>query len=226
MTTTPDHEPGRTAAAATTSATTAAAGTGASAVPLAPAAARTHVATDVALVATFAAFIAVCALLPSIPLAGMAVPVTLQTFGVMLAGVVLGPRRGALAVLLYLAVGLAGLPVFAEGTGGLAVVGKPSFGYLLAFPLAAAIAGALVSLGRRVRAGRLPLVVFGSAMAGSLLATHPIGITVMGWRLGMAPAEAVATGAVFLPGDVVKNVLVAVVATAVFRAFPDMLRRR
>jgi biotin transport system substrate-specific component len=187
---------------------------------------RTHVATDVALVATFAAFIAVCALLPAIHVAAMAVPITLQTFGVMLAGVVLGPRRGALAVLLYLAVGLAGLPVFAEGTGGLAVVGKPSFGYLLAFPLAAAIAGALVSLGRRVRSGRLPLVVFLAATAGSLLATHPLGIAVMGWRLDMTPTQAIATGATFVPGDVIKNVLVAVVATAVFRAFPDMLRRR
>jgi biotin transport system substrate-specific component len=189
-------------------------------------AARSHVATDVALIATFAAFIAVCALLPAIHVAAMAVPITLQTFGVMLAGVVLGARRGALAVLLYLAVGLAGLPVFAEGTGGLAVVGKPSFGYLLAFPVAAAIAGALVSLGRRVRTGRLPFVVFGAAMAGSLLATHPLGIAVMGWRLDMTPVQAIATGATFLPGDVVKNALVAVVATAVFRAFPDMLARR
>ncbi|WNB86813.1 biotin transporter BioY [Cellulomonas sp. ATA003] len=183
-------------------------------------------ATDVALVSTFAAFIAVCALLPAIPVAGLAVPITLQTFGVMLAGTVLGARRGALAALLYLAVGLAGLPVFSGGAGGLAIVGGASFGYLLAFPLAAAIGGALVTAGRRVRARYLPLVVFGSAMAGSLLATHPIGITVMGWRLGLEPAEAVVTGATFLPGDVVKNVLVAVVATAVFRAFPDMLRQR
>ncbi|WP_298460144.1 biotin transporter BioY [uncultured Cellulomonas sp.] len=197
---------------------------GASVLP--SAAARTSVATDVALVSTFAAFIAVCALLPAIPVAGLAVPITLQTFGVMLAGTVLGARRGALAALLYVVVGLAGLPVFSGGAGGLAIVGGASFGYLLAFPIAAAIAGALVTAGRRARTGRLPLVVFGAAMAGSLLATHPLGITVMGWRLGMGPAEAIATGATFLPGDVIKNVLVAVVATAVFRAFPDMLRHR
>lgn len=196
------------------------------AAPLARAGARPHVATDVALVATFAALIAVCALMPAIPVAGMAVPITLQTFGVMLAGVVLGARRGALAVLLYLAVGLAGLPVFAQGTGGLAVLGKPSLGYLVAFPVAAAIAGALVTRAARVRAGRLPLMVFLAAMAGSLLATHPLGIAVMGWRLDMTPAQALTAGATFLPGDVLKNVLVAVVATAVFRAFPDMLHRR
>lgn len=225
MTTTPDHEPTTPGGALGTPALSTSAG-GASALSGAGVAARSSVATDVALVATFAAFIAVCALLPAIPVAGMAVPITLQTFGVMLAGTVLGARRGALAVLLYLAVGLAGLPVFAQGAGGLGVLAGPSAGYLLAFPIAAAIAGALVTLGRRVRSRRVPLLVFGAAMAGSLLATHPIGVAVMGWRLGMGPTEAVTTGAVFLPGDVVKNVLVAVVATAVFRAFPDMLRRR
>jgi biotin transport system substrate-specific component len=224
MTTTPDHEPTRTPPVPALAGASAAATTGAQALPAASA--RSSVATDVALVATFAAFIAVCALLPAIPVGGIAVPITLQTFGVMLAGVVLGPRRGALAVLLYLAVGLAGLPIFAQGTGGLGAIGKVSFGYLVAFPIAAAIAGALVTLGRRVRSRRLPFVVFGAAMAGSLLATHPIGITVLAWRAAMSPAEAVAAGAVFLPGDVVKNAAVAVVATAVFRAFPDMLRSR
>lgn len=186
---------------------------------------RTPVA-DVALVATLAAFIAVCAVLPSFPVAGLTVPITLQTFGVMLAGVLLGARRGALAVLLYLAVGLAGLPVFAQGTGGLGVLGKASAGYLLAFPLAAALAGFLVTRARRLPARWLPVAVFGAAMAGSLVFTHPVGIAVMGARLDMSATEAIAAGAVFLPGDVLKNVLVAVVAAAVFRAFPDMLDRR
>jgi biotin transport system substrate-specific component len=182
--------------------------------------------TDLALIATLAAFIAVCAILPSVALPGMVVPITLQTFGVMLAGVLLGARRGALAVLLYLVVGLAGLPVFAQGTGGLAVLGKPSLGYLLAFPLAAALAGFLVTRARNLSVRALPFAVFGAATAGSLVFTHPIGIAVRGARLGMSAPEAIATGAVFLPGDVIKNVLVAVVASAVFRAFPDMLARR
>lgn len=211
MSTMPENDPAATMAAAG---------------PRSGAAARTRTATDVALVATFAAFIAVCALLPSIAVAGMAVPITLQTFGVMLAGVVLGPRRGALAVGLYLAVGLAGLPVFAQATGGLAVLGKPSFGYLIAFPLAAALAGALASWAWRVRPSRRPVVLFGAAMAGSLVFTHPIGIAVMGWRLALEPAEAIRLGLTFLPGDVVKNALVAVVAAAIFRAFPDLLRDR
>ncbi len=188
--------------------------------------ARSGTATDVALVATFAAFIAICALVPSIPVAGLTVPITLQTLGVMLAGVVLGPRRGALAVGLYLAVGLAGMPVFAQGTGGLAVVAKPSFGYLVAFPLAAALAGYLAGFARRVRPGLRPLVLFGAATTASLVFIHPIGIAVMAWRANLEPEVAIRFGALFLPGDVLKNLAVAAVAAAVFRAFPDMLRAR
>ena len=83
----------------------------------APAQRAQPVATDVALVAIFAAFVAVCAIVPAIP-TGTGVPITLQTFGVVVAGLVLGARRGSLAVLLYLAVGLAGVPVFAGWHGG------------------------------------------------------------------------------------------------------------
>lgn len=188
--------------------------------------ARTSAVTDVALISTFAAFIAVCAVLPGIPVPGSTVPITLQTFGVMLAGVVLGPVRGALAVLLYLAVGLAGLPVFSGGTGGLAILGKASLGYLVAFPFAAALAGFVVTRLRGVRPRLLPVAVFGAATLGSLVFIHPLGITVMASRLGLSAQEAIAAGAVFLPGDVVKNVVTAIVATAVFRAFPDMLAQR
>jgi biotin transport system substrate-specific component len=187
------------------------------------------VATDLALISTFAAFIAACALLPAIPVGGLPVPITLQTFGVMLTASVLGARRGALATALYVVVGLVGVPIFSGGTGGLGVVAKPSFGYLIAFPLAALLTGYLVEkvMGSRraSRGWRANAGVFGAAMAGSLLLIHPIGIAVLGWRLGLTPSEALVAGLVFLPGDVVKNALVAVVAPAVHRAFPNLLGR-
>ncbi|GIG35634.1 biotin transporter BioY [Cellulomonas pakistanensis] len=187
--------------------------------------ARASVATDVALVATFAAFVAVCAVLPAIPTGG-AVPITLQTFGVVLTGLVLGPRRGALALLLYVAVGLAGVPVFSGAVGGLGVLASPSAGYLLAFPAAAAIAGGFGLLARRAPGRWRVPALFGAATAASLLVVHPLGIAVLGWRLGLSASEAVAAGAVFLPGDVIKNALAAVVAAAALRAFPDLLRGR
>lgn len=187
--------------------------------------ARASAATDVALVATFTAFVAVCAVLPAIP-TGTAVPITLQTFAVVLAGLLLGPRRGALALLLYVAVGVAGAPVLSGATGGLWILADPAAGYLLAFPLAAAVAGGLGLLARRVRPRRRVLALFGAGCAATLLTIHPLGIAVLGLRLGLAPSEAIAAGAVFLPGDVIKNALAAVVAAAALRAFPDLLRGR
>jgi biotin transport system substrate-specific component len=188
--------------------------------------ARSSAAADVALVATFAAFIAVCAILPAIPVPGSAVPITLQTFGVMLAGLVLGARRGALAALLYLAVGAAGLPIFAGGAGGVGVFASLSAGYLVAFPLAAALAGYLASRTGGLRPAVRFVALFASATAASLVLIHPIGIAVMGWRGGLSASQAIIIGSRYLPGDLVKNVFAALVAGAVFRAFPDMLRRR
>ncbi|HEX5332694.1 MAG TPA: biotin transporter BioY [Cellulomonas sp.] len=203
-------------------------GLGAAAHPVAPAVpvARSSAATDVALVATFAAFIAVCAILPAIPVPGSAVPITLQTFGVMLAGLVLGARRGALAALLYLAVGAAGLPVFSGGAGGVGVFAGLSAGYLLAFPLAAALAGYLATRAGGLRPSVRYVALFASATAASLLLIHPIGIAVMGWRGGLSVSEALVAGSRYIPGDLIKNLLAALVASAVLRAFPDMVRRR
>ena len=97
--------------------------------------------TDIALIAAFAALISACAYIGAIPAGGSGVPITLQTFGVMLAGCVLGPIRGFLAVSLYLLLGAIGLPVYAEHSSGLGVWSGPSVGYLIAFPFAAALAG-------------------------------------------------------------------------------------
>src|SRR4051794_16229850 len=140
-----------------------------------PPPARGSAATDIALVGTFAAFIAMCAILPPIP-TGTSVDITLQTFGVMLAGLVLGPRRGALAVLLYLVVGAAGLPVYAGGATGLVVLVGATGGYLLSFPLAAWLAGTLAGRARHLLPGPRYWALFGSAMAGSLVFIHPMGI--------------------------------------------------
>jgi biotin transport system substrate-specific component len=73
------------------------------------------------------------------------VPLTLQTFFVLLSGNLLGARFGALSQLIYLILGLAGLPIFAFG-GGLGYIFQPSFGYLMAYPIAAYISGTLIEL--------------------------------------------------------------------------------
>ena len=103
---------------------------------------RTHIVTRVAL---FAAVMTVVAQI-RIPLGP--VPFTLQTFGALTAGYCLGPAAGAAAMLLYTAVGLAGLPVFASG-GGPAYVLTPTFGYIIGFILCAAVTGFLARFNRR-----------------------------------------------------------------------------
>lgn len=199
---------------------------GAAAAPAAPALLRTRAwsTTDLSLIATFAAVIAVGSLV-AVPVSGVPVPVTLQTFAVLLAGAVLGARRGSLAVLLYLAVGLAGLPIFAQGFGGPAVIGRASAGYLLAFPAAAWLIGAVAERSARrgwgVRTGSL--VVGGVAAS---LVVYAVGVPVMAARAAMSLGEAVAFNNVFVPFDAVKLGLAVLVATSVHRAFPDLLPRR
>ena len=186
---------------------------------------RTSPATDIALIAAFAALIAACALLPAISVGG-AVPITLQTFAVLLSGAVLGVRRGFLAVLLYLAVGAIGLPVFSGGAGGIAPFVGPSAGYLIAFPLAAALTGFLVErLPRRKVATSIPLI-FLAGFGSSIVFIHTLGSLGMALFADMTVPQAFAFDLVFYPGDIVKNILMAVIATAVHRAFPTLLPPR
>lgn len=188
-----------------------------------PAATRTTTATDLALVAVFAALIAAFSLTPAIPVGP--VPVTLQTLAVVLAGLVLGPWRGFLATLLYLAVGFAGLPVFAGGAAGLAVLAKPSVGYLLAFPVGALVAGALARLFVSWRGARQYLGLFLAGLAASLV-IHASGIVGLVLTVKLPLQQAFLTDLIFWPGDLAKMFAAAAVAVAVHRAFPALLALR
>lgn len=189
-------------------------------------AARAAPASDLALVAFFAALIAVCAILPGIHVGAMAVPITLQTFAVVLCGAVLGARRGFLAALLYLVIGFAGLPIFADMTGGLGAFAKPSIGYLISYPLAAGVTGLVVErLPRHKIAVSAPLV-FLAGLVGNFAVIHVFGIFGMAWRIPTSVTDAFLIDLTFVPGDLIKNAVMAIVATAVHRAFPDLLPRR
>ena len=180
--------------------------------------------TDLALVAAFAALVAVSAILPALNVAGP-VPITLQTFAVLLCGAVLGARRGFLAVLLYVVVGAAGLPVFSGGAGGLGVLAGPTAGYLVGFPFAAALCGFLVErVPRRLGARSIPFV-FLAGLVGSAVFIHTAGMAGLVLRADMTWAQAFDTDKIFWIGDIIKNVVMALVATAVHRAFPDLLDR-
>lgn len=106
-------------------------------------------AKQTALVVGASLFVALCARV-TIPLPFTPVPLTLQNCGVLMVGLLLGSRRGFAALALYLAEGAAGLPVFSPaGLGGIAQLFGPTGGYLMAYPLVAALAGFLMERSRR-----------------------------------------------------------------------------
>lgn len=178
---------------------------------------------DLALVAALAALIAVCSILPAITVSAF-VPITLQTFGVLLAGALLGARRGALAVLLWIAVGAAGLPVFANGRSGLPVLSGPTGGYVLGMVLGAACIGLVAVM--LVRRGGVPHPL--GLFVGGLLAVvliHAAGIVGLHLRAGLDWRAAATVDAAFWIGDIIKLVVTVVVAGAVHRAFPWLLHR-
>lgn len=186
---------------------------------------RSWNATDLSLIAVFAALTAAFALIPAIPIGGAGVPITLQSLAVVLTGVVLGAGRGAAAIGLYVAAGLAGLPIFSGFSGGLGVLAGPSAGYLLAFPLAAAVAGWLSAVAiRRARRMRF-LLLFLACVAASVLVIHPLGIAGMMINLNLDLGAAVLADIVFLPGDIAKNVIAAAIGVSVHKAFPRLLAR-
>jgi biotin transport system substrate-specific component len=179
---------------------------------------------DIALIAAFAALISASAYVGAIPVGSAGVPITLQTLTVMLAGCILGPVRGFSAVTLYLALGAVGLPVFAEHSSGIGVFTGPSGGYLLSFPIAAALGGFLVKYVARDRRTRA-LVVFACSIAASILVIHPLGILGMMLHFDVSFFEAATWDMPFWLGDVVKTSLVAMIAAEVHRAFPQLLHR-
>jgi biotin transport system substrate-specific component len=187
-------------------------------------------ATDLGLIAVFAALVAVSALVAAIPVGGLGVPITLQTLAVMLTGLALGPARAFAAVGLYLLLGFAGLPIFSGGRGGLGVLAGPSAGYIFGFLLAATAVGALtVVVLRRTagRAGRLrTILLFCAAMVSSIVFVHGLGIAGMMVNAKLGFSAAFLADLPFYPGDVLKNILAVTVALALHKAFPDLLVRR
>ncbi|EIE99304.1 biotin transporter BioY [Saccharomonospora glauca] len=171
---------------------------------------------DLARTVVFAAFIAVLGLFPGIHIGGSGVPIVLQNAGPLLAGCVLGARRGAASVLLFLALTAIGLPLLSGGRGGLASFVGPSAGFLVGWLVSAAVAGFVAT---RLRGPRLPVLLF-AGVAG-VLADYAVGIPWLATYTGL-PAAAVQS-LVFVPGDAVKAVATATIAAVAHRALPGRM---
>src|SRR5579863_5503053 len=122
-------------------------------------------AKQIAIVVGASLFVALCARI-TLPLPFTPVPLTLQNFGVLLVGLTVGGRRGFAALVLYLAEGCMGMPVFSPtGPGGIAQLLGPTGGFLLAYPFVAAIAGAIFSSKLFLRTAAQPAIMRSKSFA-------------------------------------------------------------
>lgn len=171
---------------------------------------------DLSRIATCAAIIAVLGI-PGQFMLGSGVPITVQTLGVMLAGVILGWWRGALSVLLVLVLVAAGLPLLAGGSGGIGVFFGPTGGYLIGWVFGAAVIGAIArGAATKIVAWRVALAV----VVGGILVIYAFGIPVMANVLGMSLGEATVANLLFLPGDSIKGVITVLLAVGLWKAYP------
>ena len=173
-----------------------------------------------ALVALFAALMAVMGLIPKLDLP-LGVPITLQSLGVMLAGCLLGARRGLQALLLFLLAVAAGLPLLAGGRGGLGVFMAPSAGYLVGYPLAACVTGLIMQCLPCPTPRRAAINAFIASVLGGLMFLHAMGIGGLMWLAKMPLQQALMVDMAFVPGDLIKCVLCALVVHTVAKALPD-----
>ncbi|MBB4142972.1 biotin transporter BioY [Rhizobium lemnae] len=182
---------------------------------------------DLVLAALFTAIIVVLGLIPPVPLAFLPVPITAQSMGVMLAGCIIGARRGALAYVLLVVLVAVGLPVLSGGRGGLAVLMGPTAGYIFGWIVGTFVTGLLA---QRLVSESQPAL---RQMAGFLIAGVVGGIVVV-YAIGMpwlsfitgTPFDKVVTGSVvFLPGDILKAVIASLAARAVMVGYPLLPQR-
>jgi len=173
---------------------------------------------DLCLIPVFVAVIAAMAQIrvPVIP----PVPFTMQTFAIPLTGAVLGAKKGAVAVAVYLLLGIIGVPVFNGFTGGPAMIVGPTGGFLLAFPLFAFIVGITAGKGKRIWLG-LGLVI------GTITLFAFGGIV---WPLLRGFASSLQTAffvwvAPFLFGDLIKITMVFVIAPEIRKVLSNIRSR-
>ena len=171
---------------------------------------------DIAVVVGGSFLIALCAQLAI----GWPVPVTGQTFAVLMIGALLGARRASLSVLIYLMEGAAGLPVFAQGRGGFMALSGPTGGYLVGFVFAVYIVGLLAERGWDRRIGTTVLaMVFGNIAIYTFGLFWLCCLVYMG-KLAISTNKILTVGLYpFVPGDLLKIALAAALLPSGWKLF-------
>ncbi|WP_040162268.1 biotin transporter BioY [Nigerium massiliense] len=178
---------------------------------------------DLALIAIFAGITFALGLVPPLYVPISPVPITAQSLSCMLTGSIIGARRGGLALLLFLVLTAIGLPLLSGGRGGIGAFMGPSAGFLIGWPIVTWLIGLLterVGAPYRVGAG------LGINALGGIVVLYLFGIGGMILRTQMTLPAALLANAPFIPGDLVKVVIAALVAKGVHSAYPGLLQQR
>lgn len=176
---------------------------------------------NVTFIALMAALTAVLGLIPAINLIPN-VPISLQVMGTMLCGLVLGSKRGALAVTLFLALAAIGLPILTGFKGGLSAFATPTAGFLLGFIAAAFATGFVFERWK----GNLMVGAFVASLIGGILVLYPIGTVWLASYLDMSISAAMKIMLVFIPVDIAKAAIAALITAQIARIRPGALLSR
>lgn len=164
-------------------------------------------AKDMTLAALFAALTFIMGFV-KIPLPFSPVPITGQTFAVMLSGSLLNPVPAFFSMLIFVLLGAVGIPVFSGLNGGLNVLIGPTGGYILSWPIAAFVMASILK-------NRKPnfIVFLLVNIVGAIIIVYIFGITQLSFVAGMSIGKAVAAGAIpFIPGDLIKAIIASYLA--------------
>ncbi|WP_310618554.1 biotin transporter BioY [Flexibacterium corallicola] len=175
-------------------------------------------------IAFYAALIAALGLIPKVDIPFlMGVPITAQSLGVMLAGVMLGPIRGGLAMALFLLLVALGLPLLAGGRGGLGIFYGPTAGYLAGYFLGAVATGFLMKTLKNMPV--MPSAAI-AAIIGGIGVVYLCGVPVLAMHMKLPLWDVIKMNAVFIPGDLIKVAVAATVAHTVAKGMPSALLSR
>lgn len=182
---------------------------------------------DLVLAALFTAIIIVLGLIPPVPVAFIPVPITAQSMGVMLAGCIIGAKRGALAYALLVILVAIGLPVLSGGRGGLGVLMGPTAGYIFGWVVGSFVTGLVAE--QFVREGQSAARQIGgfviASLIGGIVVVYAIGMPWLSLVTGTPFSKVVAGSLAFIPGDLLKAVIAALAARAVMVGYPLLPQR-
>ncbi|WP_020171747.1 biotin transporter BioY [Gordonia polyisoprenivorans] len=184
---------------------------------------------DITQAAVFAALIAALGLPGTITVGTAGVPITFQTLGVMLAGAILGPKKGTLSVVIFMVLAIAGLPILSGGRNGLTALSSPTAGFFVGFLPGVIVIGVLTALMMWTRARSqtvpryrvLPGIVIN--IIGGILVVYICGTIGLMIRADMTLWAAIAANGWFILGDTIKAVVTALVAAQVHRGWPGLI---